>query len=189
MEIFKFKKKKINLSQILNKCSSGNSSAQELLYKEYYGYAMSVALRFSDSKESALEILNDSFLNVFNYLKQNGQEGIKEFKPWLRRIIINKAIDHYRNYSNKNEVVYEEYLPDTEFPEEIISKMSAEDIIYQLQRLPDTYRLVFILYEIEGYSHKEISEKLGIAEPSCRKNLSRAKQLLRTMLLKAELNG
>ena len=188
MEFFK-KKKKHNLTQILNRCSSGSRKAQEHLYKDYYGYAMSIALRFSDSRDSAAEILNDGFLSVFRHLTTNGADGIKEFKPWLRKIIVNKAIDYYRSSKNKNDIEYDEHLPEAEFPEEIISKMSAEDIILQLQKLPDAFRLIFILYEIEGYSHKEISEKLNISEVACRKNLSRAKHLLRTILLKAELNG
>jgi len=189
MELFKVKKKKYTLTQILIKCSSGNRKAEEHLYKEYYGYAMSISLRFSNNRESAVEILNDSFLKVFQYLTANGAEGIKDFKPWLRTIIVNKAIDYYRSSNNKTEVVYDEHLPEAEFPEEIISKMTAEDIIFQLQQLPDSYRIIFILYEIEGYSHKEISEKLNVSESSCRKKLSRAKHLLRTILQKAELNG
>jgi RNA polymerase sigma-70 factor (ECF subfamily) len=188
MELFK-KKKKQTLAQILTKCSAGSRNAQEHLYKEYYGYAMSIALRFSDSRDSAAEILNDGFLSVFRYLAENGADGIKEFKPWLRKIIVNKAIDYYRSSKNKNEIEYDEHLPEAEFPEEIISKMSAEDIIGQLQKLPDVFRIVFILYEIEGYSHKEIGEKLNISEAACRKNLSRAKHLLRTILQKAGQNG
>ena len=188
MEIFSVKKRKDTIIQILNKCSSGNRKAQEHLYKDYYGYAMSISLRFSNNHDAAIEVLNDSFLKVFQFLSSKGVDGIRDFKPWFRKIIINQAIDHYR--SNKNtDITYDEFLPDAELPEEVISTMTAEDIILQLQKLPDTYRVIFILYEIEGYSHKEISDKLNISEAACRKNLSRAKHLLRTILLKAELHG
>jgi len=188
MELFKVRKKENTLTQILIKCSSGNQKAQEHLYKEYYGYAMSIALRFSNNRDSAVDILNNSFLNVFQYLTKNGEKEIKNFKLWLRKIIINKSIDYYRSNKNKYDIEYDEYLPDTDIPEDVISKMTAEDIIFQLQKLPDTYRLIFILYEIEGYSHKEISDKLNIKETLSRSNLSRAKNMLRTILQKADLH-
>jgi RNA polymerase sigma-70 factor (ECF subfamily) len=189
MGLLKRKKKTDTLTLILHECSSGDRKAQEHLYRDYYGYAMSIALRFSDSREAAVEILNDSFLKVFQYLASNNVNEISDFKPWLRRILINKSVDHYRSRNNKNDIDYEENLPESVSTEDVISKMSAEDIILQLQKLPDMYRLVFVLYEIEGYSHNEISKELNISETASRKHLSRAKGMLRTILIKADLYG
>ncbi len=184
MKIFKKKESQnTDLDVILYKCSKGNRKAQECLYSMYYSYALSIALRFSDNRENATEILNDSFLKVFQVLQRKG--NIEKFKPWLRKIVINRAIDYYRaeNKINAN-VSYAEYLPDVELKDDLISDISAKEILSHLQRLPDIYRLVFILFEIEGYSHKEISKKLNISEVSSRKNLSRAKVQLKNRLLK-----
>ncbi len=174
---------KTDINTVLYKCSRGNTRAQERLYKMHYSYALSIALRFSNNRESASEILNDSFLKTFQFLIEGGE--IKDFLPWLRKIIINKAIDSYRSEKrNKKIITIEENLPDVILYDSVISTLSAEEILTQIQKLPDIYRLVFILYEIEGYSHKEISEKLDISETASRKDLSRAKSQLKILLQK-----
>ncbi len=172
-----------DIDSILYKCSKGNRKAQEHLYKMHYSYALSIALRFSDNRETAAEILNDGFLKTFQFLAGGGK--IDNFKPWLRRTIINKAIDYFRSEKKlQKHITYEEYLPEIELNDDIISNLTAEEILLHLQNLPDIYRLVFILFEIEGYSHKEIGEKLEISEVSSRKNLSRAKTELKNRLQK-----
>ena len=184
MKIFRKKvSENTDLDVVLYKCSKGDRKAQERLYIMYYSYALSIALRFSDNRENATEILNDSFLKVFQVLQRKGE--IEKFKPWLRKIVINRAIDYYRAEKKINaNISYAEYLPEVELKDDVISDMSAKEILSHLQSLPDIFRLVFILFEIEGYSHKEISEKLDISEVSSRKNLSRAKVLLKNSLLK-----
>jgi len=172
-----------DIGSILYKCSKGNRKAQEYLYKVHYSYALSIALRFSDSRENAAEILNDGFLKTFQFLTDGGK--IDNFKPWLRRIIINRAIDYFRSEKKLlNNISFEEYLPEIELNDDIISNLTADEILLHLQSLTDVYRLVFILFEIEGYSHKEIGEKLEISEVSSRKNLSRAKAELKNRLQK-----
>jgi RNA polymerase sigma-70 factor (ECF subfamily) len=172
-----------DIDSILYKCSKGNRKAQEHLYKMHYSYALSIALRFSDNRETAAEILNDGFLKTFQFLENGGK--IDNLKPWLRRTIINRAIDYFRSEKKfKKNILYEEYLPEIELNDDIISNLSAEEILHRIQHLPNIYRLVFILFEIEGYSHKEIGGKLEISEVSSRKNLSRAKAELKTMLQK-----
>jgi len=183
----KFFKEKVldynDIDSILYKCSKGNRKAQEHLYKMHYSYALSIALRFSDSRETAAEILNDGFLKTFQFLADGGK--IENLKPWLRRTIINRAIDHFRSEKKlQNNISYEEYLPEIELNDDIISNITAEEILQYLKKLPNIYRLEFILFEIEGYSHKEIGEKLEISEVSSRKNLSRAKTQLKNMLQK-----
>ena len=172
-----------DIDSILYKCSKGNRKAQEHLYKMHYSYVLSIALRFSDSRETAAEILNDGFLKTFQFLADGGK--IDNLKPWLRRIIINRAIDYFRSEKKlNNNISFEEYLPEIELNDDIISNLTADEILLHLQSLTDVYRLVFILFEIEGYSHKEIGEKLEISEVSSRKNLSRAKAELKNRLQK-----
>lgn len=187
MKLFKNRNKEnTNLETVLYNCSRSNRKAQEQLYKMHYSYAMSIALRFSNNRESAAEILNDGFLKTFHYLSEGGK--IDNFLPWLRKIIINTAIDYYRRNSKFTELIaYDQHLPETVFDDNIIANLTAEDIIATLQKLPDIHRVIFILYEIEGYSHKEIGEKLGISEMASRKNLSRAKNQLKMLFRKTEI--
>ena len=172
-----------NLETILYDCSRGNKKAQEQLYKIHYSYAMSIALRFSRNRESASEILNDSFLKTFRFLSEGGK--IDNMLPWLRKTIINSSIDYYRRNSKYIDfIAYEENIPETVLEESIIATLSAEQILNTVQKLPDVLRMVFVLYEIEGYSHKEIGEMLGISEMASRKNLSRGKNQLKMLFRK-----
>lgn len=186
MKLFKSRKAdNPNLETVLYDCSLGDRKAQEQLYKMHYSYAMSVALRFSKNRESAAEILNDSFLKTFHYLSEGGK--IDNFLPWLRKTVINNAIDYYRRNTKFTDLIaYEEHLPETILDETTIANLTAEEIIRSLQKLSDIHRVIFTLYEIEGYSHKEIGEKLEISEIASRKNLSRAKNQLKMLFRKTE---
>ncbi|MDW7690785.1 RNA polymerase sigma factor [Flammeovirgaceae bacterium SG7u.111] len=159
-------------------CLKGKRTAQEELYKSYYGYGMSIAMRYAGNKEEAEEIFNDSFMKVFGKLKLYDLN--KSFKGWVRRIIINTSIDYYRG---KNQIekgtICLEGASDITYSYDIISKLTAEQILTLLQKLPDKYRLTFNLYELEGYSHQEISEKMNIPVGTSRSNLTRAKNILR----------
>lgn len=167
--------------ELIRGCQKGKSRAQEKLYKRFYGYGMSIALRYSRDMEESKEILNESFLKVFNKI-ETFEEG-KSFKAWLRRIVINTSIDYYR--ANKK------HLYDVEISEaagvddndDVIDRLTAEEIMQLLQQLPDQQRLIFNLYEVEGYSHREISEQLNIPEGTCRSALTRARQKLKQMVV------
>ncbi|MBE9467968.1 MAG: sigma-70 family RNA polymerase sigma factor [Bacteroidetes bacterium] len=164
---------------LLKDCSLGKECAQEYLYKQYYGYGMSISMRYSSSTENAVEILNDSFIKIFNSLKKNNIH--ENFKAWIRRIIINTAVDHYR----KNKKYYENInfnADNYDVPDSGIDDLCAEDLIKIFNEIPSIQRLTFNLFEIEGYSHEEISKKLGISEGTSRSNLSRAKSKLRQLI-------
>lgn len=153
-----------------------------MLYKHYYSYAMSVCLRYSRSRDEALEILNDSFMKVFDKIELY-QEKLS-FKAWFRRIIINTSIDYYRKnlkYQKHTEV---EQAEGHQQSHTVIDQLSADDILALLGELPDQYRMVFNLYEIEGYAHKEIAEMLNIPEGTSRTVLTRAKKKLRALIQK-----
>jgi RNA polymerase sigma factor (sigma-70 family) len=159
-------------------------NAQEHLYYSYYGYTMSIALRFSGSREMAEEIVNDSFLKVFSKIESHDTD--KSFKAWVRRIVVNTALDYHRNdlrnldtielIEEKHDRVDENF----EFPR-------AEEIINQLQKLSPMYRLVFNLYVMEEYSHEEIANMLNISVSTSRSNLSRAKERIVELVEKYRL--
>ncbi|PHQ56046.1 MAG: RNA polymerase subunit sigma-70 [Lutibacter sp.] len=151
-----------------------------MLYKHFYGYAFSISRLNSYSRDEAVDIMNDSFIKAFATIHRFNAN--QPFKSWIRRIIINTAIDSYR----KNKKHY--YLLDIveidppEVNESIISKLTAEDILKLLDQLPTIHRLVFNLCEIQGFSHKEIAKKLNINISSSRTFLTRAKKKLRLLL-------
>lgn len=159
-------------------CLKGKRAAQEELYKAYYGYGISIALRYAGNKEEAEEIINDGFLKVFGKLKM--YDFNKSFKGWVRRIIINTSIDYYRGkkQTEKGSVCLED-ASDIVYKYDIISKLTADQVLTLLQQLPNKYRLTFNLYELEGYSHQEISKIMDIPMGTSRSNLTRAKNLLR----------
>lgn len=159
-------------------------------YERFYGYALSVCLAYANDREDARELLNDGFLKVFQNLKHLKNEDV--LLPWLRRILVNTAIDHHRKTLKRaveipiDSVAYrleEPYLND----EALFAQLSAENILNVLQQLPLPYRLVFSLYVLEGYSHREIAERLNLAESTSRAHLTEANRRMRRAL-KAQIN-
>ena len=169
--------------EVVNDCLKGNEKAMKIFYEHFHGFALSVCMNYCENRDDALEIMNDGFLKVFKNL--NKVENIDSIKPWLRRIMINGAIDHYRKNIHKQSTELNENIAELNYGDEsVYAKLSSEDIMKAVQSLPTNYRVVFNLYAIEGYSHKEIGEMLKIAESTSRANLSLANGLLRQKLKK-----
>lgn len=174
--------KKIHEIRLIQRCCSRDPRAQELLYRKYYGYAMGISLRYTGNKEDALELLNDSFLKIFFNINIFDQK--KEFLTWIRKIIINTAIDKYRV---KKRLIPTENLPEDQkvyFQDDILDSLYAKEMLQTINELPDIYRLVFNLYELEGYSHQEIGKILNINTSTSRSYLTRAKERLKKIILK-----
>lgn len=170
------------LSDLLAGCLRNQRQSQELLYKQFYGYAMSVCLRYAPTRDSALEVLNDGFLKVFTRLDQ--YDPAQPFKGWLRRIMINSAVDHYRQevrHYNQDNLEQAEQLsaPDAV---DAYSQLAHEDLLLLIQRLSPAYRLVFNLYVMDGFTHEEIAGQLGISVGASKSNLARARENLRQLL-------
>ena len=172
----------IVFNKVLKRCSRGNLKAREDLYKLYYGYVMSIAMRFSSCYDNALEITNDSFLKIFMKIRSHQIEN--EFKAWVRKIVVNTAIDYFRKNEKNNIEISIEMASNEPADESIIDNLTAEEIIKLINSLPMKYRYTFSLYEIEGFSHDEIALQLGITASTSRSNLTRAKKMLRHMILK-----
>ena len=168
--------------ELLSGCIKGNRKSQKLLYEQYYGFAMAICLRYSDNYHQAVEIVNDGFLKVFT--KLNMYNPNKSFKGWVRRIMINSAIDHFRKeqkHAGMGQIDHYEAASFAPTPEQ---KMSYDEVIQQIQMLSPSYRAVFNLYVIDGYKHHEISEILDISIGTSKSNLSRARLLLQRALIK-----
>lgn len=149
----------------------------------FYAYGMSIALRYADSREQAAEVLNDAFMKVFTNIDKYNTD--RPFKPWLRQIIINTAINRYhKNQKRVQEVNLESVQHKAAKDETVLSGMSYDEIIEMVQQLTPAYRTVFNLYVIEGFKHKEIADMLGIAVGTSKSNLAKAKQNLQTIVEK-----
>ena len=169
------------LPDLLAGCLRQNRRSQELLYRQFYGYAMSVCLRYTQTREEALEVLNDGFLKVFTRLNQYNPE--QPFKPWLRRILINTATDHYRQtvqYHSQHDLMVAEQVSSSDA--DAISGLSHEYLLSLVQTLTPAYRMAFNLYAIDGFSHDEIAGQLGISVGASKSNLARAREKLRLLL-------
>jgi RNA polymerase sigma-70 factor (ECF subfamily) len=174
------------LHELLAGCLQRNRRSQELLYKQFYGYAMSICLRYTRSREEAKEILNDAFLKVFTKLESFDTD--RSFKTWLSRIVINTALDHYRQEIRRDVFDNVEIADNVSVDETVISKLSHEELLMLIQKLTPSYRIVFCLSVIDGYTHEEIAEQLNISVGASKSNLSRAREKLREMLSKINID-
>ncbi len=142
---------------------------------------MGVALRYSRNKQEAVEIVNDSFINVFRNLRKYLHQS--SFKSWFRRIVINASIDHFRRNEKHYHSLDISHAQLTLQPGSVLDDLTADEIIHQLQKIPPSYRMVFNLYVIEGYKHAEIADKLNISEGTSKSNLSIARSKLKRLLI------
>ena len=168
------------LSKLIKACRRKDRKAQKELYQLYFAYAMTVCLHYAKDINEAKDILNEGFFKVFTKLHQ--YEERKSFKPWLRRILVNTAIDYHRKYYKMDtplEIVHIQ-VPTVEVSG--FDRLALDDILNMVQQLPRMYRTVFNLFVLEGYSHVEIAKKLGISIGGSKSNLSRAKSKLREMI-------
>lgn len=170
------------LAALIKGCSKGDKNSQKALYKHFYGYAMSVCIRYSMNREEATEVMNDGFLKVFT--KINKYDTNRSFKGWLRKIMINTALDNYRHNLKHYYQQDLAHLPDTSAGNTILADLAYEEIVALVQMLSPAYRTVFNLYVIDGYTHEEISEMLGISVGTSKSNLSKARENLRALLKK-----
>lgn len=150
----------------------------------FYAYGMSITLRYADSRDEAAAIFNDALMKVFTNIKK--YDTSRPFKPWLRQILVNTAINHFHRNKNGRQWESLETADDEQMSrqETIISGISYQEIIDMVQQLTPAYRTVFNLYVIEGFTHREIAEKLGITVGTSKSNLSKAKKNMQSILKK-----
>jgi RNA polymerase sigma-70 factor (ECF subfamily) len=154
--------------------------AQKQLYETYYGKLLGVCLRYSNNSEDARDILNEGYVKVFRYLER--YKVGTSLECWMRRIMINTSIDYYRKEMRHRSDDIEAAQYKIAEDNDVVSNYSAQEILKVIQVLPPAYRAVFNLYAIEGYSHKEVAESLGITESTSRSNLVKARVKLKELL-------
>lgn len=177
-----------NLLQIINGCAIQDRKCQKILYEQYYGTCLKVAFRYMDTYEQAVEVTNDGFVKIFrnfNRFEIRDRERMEiVMLGWMRRIMINAAIDYRRREKNIPETseltqTGREYKDDSRLSD---NSLMFKELICMIRELPPAYRLVFNLHVIEGYSHGEIAAKLGIMAGTSKSNLFKAKAFLQKKL-------
>jgi RNA polymerase sigma-70 factor (ECF subfamily) len=165
----------LGLEQLIKECQQNSIRAQEQLYRLFAPKLFAVCLKYSRNRADAEDNMQDGFLLIFNKIGQYRFQG--SFEGWAKRVMVNNVLQKYRT-----EGIFE--IVTENLPEEADVEIEADDISMEylmgiIQQLPDRYRMVFNLYVIDGYSHKEIAEMLGITEGTSKSNLARARIILK----------
>ncbi len=177
----------LSLQTALEQCAMSNSEkSKAFLYKKYYGYIMAIVIRYMRNEMEAEELTNECFVKVFNKISsfsihENGEVLEKMFRSWIGRIAVNTSIDALRV---RKQLYMIDDLSNSELSQFSVdngSSLEYQDILEMIRELPEIQRTIFNMYEIEGYSHDEISKKLEIPESTSRTYLTRAKQKLRKL--------
>ncbi|MEM9985773.1 MAG: RNA polymerase sigma factor [Bacteroidota bacterium] len=165
---------------LVEKCIEQDRQAQRFLYESYSPQMMAVCYRYAADQDEAADILQEGFVKVFQNLEKYQDRGSLE--GWIRRIMVNTAIDHLRRRKKRQqEMELNETIVDS-MVEDAIDHLEAEFLLHLVQQLPDGYRTVFNLYGIEGYSHQEIAQQLGISEGTSRSQYTRARAQLQRLI-------
>jgi RNA polymerase sigma-70 factor (ECF subfamily) len=178
----------MNEHEIIKGCLKNDRACQKALYEQHYSKMLGVCLRYAKDKEEAKDILHEAFLKVFTNLKNFNGTG--SFEGWIRRIMVNTAIDHLRKNKQNYLIVSTVYanekasaMADEPEEEDILQHIDKEEILKAVQELTPAYRTVFNLYVIEELTHREIAELLEISEGTSKSNLSKAKFNLKKNLM------
>ncbi|MCW3125719.1 MAG: polymerase, sigma-24 subunit, subfamily [Bacteroidetes bacterium] len=162
--------------ELIAGCITGDRKFQELLYHTYSSKMFSVCLRYANEYSAAEDLLQEGFVKVFKNIEKFRSEG--SFEGWIRRIFVNNSIEHFRKKANLYVVQETEALTYEYYDDNALQKLMKDDLMKLIQSLSSGYRTIFNLYVIEGYSHKEIGEMLGVTEGTSKSQLARARYLL-----------
>lgn len=172
------------INDLMEGCKAGDRKMQELLYKQTASKMLAVCMRYAKDRMEAEDVLQMGYIKIFQKIKEYRGDG--SFEGWIRRVMVNTAIESYRkNLRSLNVVEIDEAYeqPSTGFD---FGTLGMQDLMKVIQKLADGYRMVFNMYVIEGYSHKEIGETLGISEGASKSQLSRARAILKEEIIKME---
>jgi len=169
--------------ELIEGCRRQDRQAQKRLYDQYASKLFALCCRYIKDKMEAEDVLITAFTKILNRIDQ--YTGAGNFEGWMRKVVVNDALSYLRKNKNmylETDIAAADYEPD----EKLEDQLEAEDVLKMIESLPTGYRIVFNLYAIEGYSHKEIGEQLGISENTSKSQLSRARVALQKCLLETE---
>ena len=167
-------------SDLIRGCVNKDRKMQEMLYHRFASKMYAVCLRYCKDAEDAQDLLQDGFVKIFKNLEKFRGEG--SFEGWIRRIFVNTSIEHFRKSVKNNSVTDSQEVVIEDPSWNALDNLAEKDIIKMIQELSPGYRQVFNMYVIEGYSHKDIGDILGINEGTSKSQLARAKGILKKMV-------
>ena len=183
-----------DISDIITGCTRNDAKSQQRLYERYYGYALKTVFRYIFKYEKAVDVANDGFVKLFRHFDQfktnNETDAERMLMGWIRRIMINNAIDELRKSNAIKEAGYtsDAVWNETNEGDNADQLLLYKDLMEQVGKLPPMYRTVFNMHVIDGLNHNEIAELLGIAVGTSKSNLWKARQLLQTYLTEIRNN-
>ncbi|MFD2203473.1 RNA polymerase sigma factor [Shivajiella indica] len=172
-----FKKTFTTEAEIIKGCLKGERKAQQHLYESYSKRFLAICLRYVKDKDLAEDTMIEGFMKIFEKLPQFESKG--SFEGWMKRIMVTQSLLTLRNNRNLNMEVYAETQLEISDSSYELNHLEADDLVQLIQELPIGYRTVFNLYAVEGYSHAEIGDLLGISESTSKSQLSRARNVLK----------
>jgi RNA polymerase sigma factor (sigma-70 family) len=170
------------LEILLKGCKKGRRKSQEALYKRFAPAMYGICLQYASSDEDAQDIMQDGFIKVFKKLDQVNNPAA--FPGWIRRVMINTALEKYRSQVILQRIDEVKEEADEAMDDGIFDNLTCQELVEMIKTLTPRYRMVFNLYAIEGYSHQEISEELAISVGTSKSNLSRARAILQEKIKK-----
>jgi RNA polymerase sigma factor (sigma-70 family) len=166
---------------MLDGCLANKRKAQEALYRQFYGFAMTIALRYSRDEHDAADIMSQAFVKIFKSIHSyDASKG--SLHAWIKRIVVNEGLDHIKARSRFSKDLELETVPEPPVNNTVLQEMGAEEIMNLVKRLPPATHAVFVLYAVEGYNHREIAEHLQISEGTSKWHLSEARKTLQKQI-------
>jgi RNA polymerase sigma-70 factor (ECF subfamily) len=174
-----------NLEQLIEDCKAGKRQAQSELYRQFAPKLYGVCLRYSRDSTEAEDTLHEGFINIFNKIGQFAHKG--SFEGWMKRVMVNIALEKFRSRYKVLPVEDVSIYDSRSTAPDVYADLAAEQLLELIQELPPRYKMVFNLYAIDGYNHKEIAEQMGINEGTSKSNLSRARKILQDRIFELGL--
>jgi len=179
-----FLEHKYTIEDLVERCKANERKAQEMLYKQFASKMLGVCMRYAADKMEAEDMLQNGFIRVFQKLADFRGEG--SFEGWIRRIMVHSSIEYYRKHHKMLQVADLDEHNEPSVNATAMANLGAKDLMALIQRLSPGYRMVFNLYAIEGYSHREIGEIMGVTEGASKSQLSRARAILKEQIVQSE---
>ncbi len=170
-----------NIQELLEGSLANKRKAQEGLFRHFYGFAMTIALRYSRDDMDAADIVSHAFIKIFKSIHSyDASKG--SLHAWIKRIVVNEGLDHIKSRSRFSENVELETVAEPGISSTVIEQMGADEIMDLVKKLPPATHAVFVMYAVEGYNHREIAGRLNISEGTSKWHLSEARKFLQKQL-------
>ena len=179
-----FLKHNYTTDELIRRCCKGERQAQELLYRQFASKMLGVCMRYATDQMEAEDMLQNGFIKVFQKIADFRGEG--SFEGWMRRIMVHCSIEYYRRHHKMLQVAELDERDEPAVDAAALTRLNANDLLKLIGELSPGYRMVFNLYAIEGFSHREISSIMDISEGASKSQLSRARTILKEKVLQQE---